>query len=434
MLLVIGLPIVLATAFVQEGMPGSGSDRTEPAAAVSTDDGAEVEAQPAPAPAASGPERVGAHSDGVRGLFTWRNAIGGGVGAGLLLATAVVAYFVMRVTGLGPVASLAAHGVIDAGEPIILAEFANTSNDPSLASVVTEALRVDLGSSRALTLVEEGRVRETLGRMQRDPATPLTADLAAEVAVREGIKAVIDGEVGSAGSGYILVATLRDADSGAPLATFRRTAAGPDDVIQAIDGLSQDIREKAGESLRSIKGEQPLMAVTTSSLEALRLTTEAESLSETGEERRAKELLERALELDPEFAMAWRKLAVVLVTAGGDHPGQRQAAAKRAWELRDRLTERERYLATAYYHQEVTGDLDAEMRAYQSVLDKYPDDRSSLTTCRSSSRPSRATKTRWRCWSGRSAVPARRLRRTRTGWSCSRIWGAPTRRARRSTR
>jgi tetratricopeptide (TPR) repeat protein len=179
--------------------------------------------------------------------------------------------------------------------------------------------------------------------------------------------------VGSAGSGYIFTAALHDPDTGSPLASFRRTAAGPDEVIAAIDGLSQDIREKAGESLRTIKAEEPLDAVTTSSLQALRKYSEAETLGETGEYARAKTLLEEAVALDPDFAMAWRKLAVTIQSTGGE-PGEEQYAATRAYELRDRLTELERANAVAYYHNVVTGDPAAQMEAYENLLRRYPDD------------------------------------------------------------
>ena len=365
--LVIGLPIVAATAFVQEGMHRGDAAPPRPPA------------EPAPNLAAGtgSLDRPTTRPPRMRRLFTWRNAIGGGVLAFLLLATLVGGYFTMRAAGVGPVASLAAQGLIDAGDPVILADFANTSNDASLASVVTEALRVDLSSSEAFALVPPNRIRDVLERMQRDPSEPLTAEVAEEVAVRDGIKAVIEAEVGSAGSGYILVATLRSPDSGVPLATFRRTAKGPDEVIDAIDGLSQDIREKAGESLRSIKAEAPLEAVTTSSLGALRKYSEALRLEEQAEYRREKTLLQEVVAEDPGFAMAWRKLAVAIQSAGGE-PGEGQAAATKAYELRDHLTERERLQATAYYHNVVTGDVPAQIEAYEAILEKWPDDGTAL--------------------------------------------------------
>ncbi len=368
-LLVIGLPIVAATAFIQEGVSHGDAGTTdgvpgaEPMENLAAGTGSLDLRRTRPSP--------------LSGLFTWKNAVTGGVLAGLLLAVLVGGYFAMRAAGIGPVASLAAQGIIDAGEPVILSEFHNTSNDPSLGGVVTEALRVDLASSSALALVPASRISEVLERMHRDPSEPLTADLATEVAVRDGIKAVVEGEVGSAGSGYILVATLRSAESGVALATFRRTAKGPDGVIDAIDGLSQDIREKAGESLRSIKAEAPLEAVTTTSLDALRKYSEAEALSDQGEARRARTLLREAVAEDPAFAMAWRKLSVVIQTAGGE-PGEEEDAATRAYDLRDHLTERERLHATAYYNNVVTHDATAQIEAYQALLEKWPDDASAL--------------------------------------------------------
>jgi tetratricopeptide (TPR) repeat protein len=373
LLLVIGLPIVAATAFVQEGMSAgeAGDAGPEEAGAPAADPPENL------SPGTGSLDRPSTRPSRTSRLLTWRNAIGGGVLAAALLGVLVASYFIMRAAGIGPVASLAAQGLIDAGEPVILSEFSNSSNDASLGSVVTEALRVDLASSNALALVPPSRVSEVLERMQRDPSEALTADLANEVAVRDGIKAVIEGEVGSAGSGYILVATLRSSESGVALATFRRTAKGPDGVIDAIDGLSQDIREKAGESLKSIKAEPPLESVTTTSLDALRKYSQAEALADQGEYRRARTLLREAVDEDPDFAMAWRKLAVVIQSAGGE-PGEEADAATRAYELRDHLTERERLQAIAYYNNVVTQDLQAQIEAYQALLEKWPDDASGL--------------------------------------------------------
>jgi len=369
-LLVVGLPIVLGTAFVQVGVgrATAGSSDATPTSglrAPGSDDATTPPLDAAP------PPPVGSRG-GMSRILTWRNAVLGGVGAVVLLGGFVAAYFVMRATGVGPAASLVAKGVIAEGDPVLLAEFANTSNDPSLGGTVTEAVRVDLSNSTAVTLVDAGRIRDALSRMGKDPDETLTAELAGEVAARDGIKAVVSGEVGSAGSGYILVASISAGD-GTPLANFRRAAKSADEIIPAIDALSQDIREKAGESLRSIRAEEPLEAVTTSSLDALRKYSEAEGAEDRGEHMEARRLLEEALELDPEFAMAWRKLAVAAASAGLTKEEARHAAT-RAYELRDRLTERERYLAAAYYHNVVTGDVEEQIRAYRSVLASYPDD------------------------------------------------------------
>ncbi|HZD04315.1 MAG TPA: tetratricopeptide repeat protein, partial [Longimicrobiales bacterium] len=162
-----------------------------------------------------------------------------------------------------------------------------------------------------------------------------------------------------------------------PLASFRRTADGPGGVVEAIDKFSQDIREKAGESLRSIRAEEPLEAVTTASLEALQKYAEAQELIDRGEYDRSVELLEETVRLDPDFAMAHRRLAVALQTAGRPMEEQ-QAAATRAYELREHLTDRERHLTEAFYHDLVTKDVDAQAGAYRRVLERHPDDQAAL--------------------------------------------------------
>jgi tetratricopeptide (TPR) repeat protein len=376
-LLIIGLPMVLATAVVQEGTPGrEGSDSGSP----SSKHGRSTPFEGADDAGANSelPPTSGAGSTGVsQRLFTWRNAIAGGVAAFGLLGLMVGGYLVSWSTGIGPVASLAAQGVLDKGDPIILAHFENTSDDRSLGDVVTEALRVDLAGSSILTLVEPNRIKDALRRMGRSGEEALNPDLAREVAIRDGFKAVVQGSVGSAGSGYIFLASLVGAESGSILATFRETARGPEDVIDAIDKLSQDIREKAGESLRVIKAEDPLEEVSTSSLEALRKYAEANRLGDQAEYPRAIAALREAVELDPEFAMAYRKLAVLIQNSGGSLDDQ-VGATTRAFQLRDRLTDRERYLATAQYHNLVTLDLDAEIQAYETVLERFPDDQVAL--------------------------------------------------------
>lgn len=398
-LLLIGLPVVLATAVVQESAPGQGNPpapmpSSEPESGASRTSDAQEEGGAAlakanvdgrrPAPSTDGeadiPAAYGGTGDtpGVRyRLLTWRNAIAGGVAAFALLGLAVAGYFVMWSTGVGPVGSLAAQGVFAEGDAVVLADFASTSNDETLGKMVTEALRVDLAGSSIMTLVEVGRVEDALRRMGRGLGEPLDPELAREVAIRDGFKATIYGTVGPAGSGYLFVASMEAAESGQVLATFRESARNPGEVIDAIDKLSQDIREKAGESLRAIKAEAALENVTTSSLEALRKYAESQRLSDREEYDRAIAALQEAIELDPGFAMAYRKLAVALSNSGGPLAEQMEAAT-RAYELRDRLTERERYLAAGFYYRLVPRDTEAEIRAYESVLARYPDDQAAL--------------------------------------------------------
>jgi tetratricopeptide (TPR) repeat protein len=379
-LLIIGLPVVLATAVVQEGGPTSGASSPRASGpAPAPEHGPQHAREHAPEHAPSAPPArppSGAPTFFERHL-TWNRAVLGGVLAFALLGVAVTGYFVMRVAGIGPVASLVAQGAIEAGEPIVLADFENATDDPRLGPVVTGALRTDLASSPMLTLIPDGQVRQALQRMEREPDLPLHGPLAREVALREGVKAVLEGEIGAAGSGYIISASLVAASDGGVLASFRRTARGPDEVIDAIDALSRDIREKAGESLKAIRSGPPLSQVTTRSLDALQRFTEGERLFDRGDERGAIALLEQAVALDPDFAMAWRKLAVTLGNLAIE-PERALEAAERAYALRERLTEAERYMAEAYYHRRVTGDAEAEQRAYENVLRLDPLEGSAL--------------------------------------------------------
>lgn len=377
-LLLIGFPIVLATAIVQEGAPGRTDG--EPDAGLGGGEGGGEGGRPEAANLAAGTGSLDLPS--TRGSFlerhlTWKRALLGGVAAFALLGLAVAAYFAMWYTGVGPVGSLVAQGVFDERERVVLADFGNTSPDPDLGTVVTEALRMDLLESPALTVVEPTFVDGVLERMERDPATALTRELAQEVAIREGIKAVLHGEVGSVGSGYVLTARLAEAGGDRTLAAFRETAEGPDQLIGAIDKLSQRIREKAGESLRSIKGGEPLDGYTTSSLEALRRYAQAGREDAAGDVDASIALLEDALALDSTFAMAWRKLGVHFLNEGRN-PARARDAIARAYELRDRLTPRERHLTSAIYHDVVSGDQARVIQAYESVLESHPEEGTAL--------------------------------------------------------
>lgn len=380
-LLMLGLPVCLATAFIQEGMPGrdpdAPTDGADGGGSTSRAAGSGSAARPAPnlAPGTGSLDRPSTRPSKTGRLFTWRNAILGGVGAFALLGFSLVAYFVMWTTGIGPVGNLVAQGVIDEGERVVLADFDDSTGE-GLGAVVTEALRVDLTSAAVLRPVERATLAPALARMQLEPGTSISEDLAREVAMREGIGAVLGGGVARAGTGYLITASLAEASSGRVLATFRVSADGPEDVIASIDELSQDVRERSGESLRDIRRGEPLERVTTRSLEALRLYSEAQALFGTTQGERVIDLLRQAVEIDPEFAMAWRKLSSAYNNSlRFDLMAE---AGRRAYEHRDRLTERERYLTEATYYNTVLDDQARTIAAYQAVLRLDPDNATAL--------------------------------------------------------
>jgi tetratricopeptide (TPR) repeat protein len=351
-LLLIGLPIILTTAVVQKRLEITGqADPTAPDAVTRAGWNEATVAAP--------PE--------MRRLFTWRNAILGGVGAALLFAVVMGGWAFARDRGIGAAGTLVAKGVIDDGERLILANF---SGDSAMAEVATMAFRVDLSQSPTVNVADLNFLRGVLERMEIDPETPLDERLAREAAIREGVKAIVAGDVARAGASYVLSARLVAAESGDELVNLRETASDSTKVMDAVDRLSRRMRERLGESLGSIRASTPLHRATTKSLEALRKYSQALTAIDSGDLDLGESLLQEAVELDPEFAMAWRKLAVVAF----DDPKARRAAATRAYELRDVLTDRERYMTVGTYHGYVTLDNDAAITAYRTLLEQYPDD------------------------------------------------------------
>ena len=310
---------------------------------------------------------------GLVGMLTWKRALTGGGLAFAGLAGGAAVFMALRVAGVGPFATLLSAGVIKARDPLVVAEFENRTADSTLAQSVTEALRIDLARSPSVRLLESSDVSAALRRMEKDPATPLTAQVAREVAERAGAAAVVTGEIAPLGAGFVLSVRLIGTKDGATLLAERETADGAAGLIAAVDNLSKKVREGIGESLRSIRGGQPLEDVTTGSLDALRKYTQGNRAADVGDELKARDLIKEAIALDTGFAMAWRKLAALEGNIGGNFSDQ-MAAATHAYQLRERLPEREKLLATAYFYWTVDYDSDKIIAAYQQVLDTWPDD------------------------------------------------------------
>lgn len=349
-LLLIGLPIMLVTAMIQG----------RPAAAVPE----ATDSAPAQVTSQTGSERSSRH------LFTWRNALFGVAAAFVLLTAVTTGFMFMRNRGIGPVGSLVAKGLLEEKSELVLADF--ESSDPDLAATATEALRIDLSQSDLVRVVEPARIARVLERMEREP-TSVDESLGREVAIREGWPAVIVGEINEAGGRYVLSARLLSASDGMELVSVRETAADESEIVPAVDRLSARLRERIGESYTSLRASPPLEQVTTGSLDALRLYTQALEADDRGDEMRAIGLLEEAVARDSAFAMAWRKLGTIKSNLGIS--GEEAADAKRkAFEHRDRLTVRERYLTEGTYYTAVARDIDRAIFAYESLLEHDPED------------------------------------------------------------
>ncbi|PYP69353.1 MAG: hypothetical protein DMD41_16990 [Gemmatimonadetes bacterium] len=310
---------------------------------------------------------------GVRGLFTWRRATQGGVLAFAALGVGTAGWIMMRLLGIGPVGTLLAKGRLAEKDRLMVADFDNRTADAGLGQSLTEAFRIDLAQTRVVTLLSAGAVSEALTRMQRDPAAPLTLGVAREVAAREGAKAVVVGEVSTVGQGFVLSARLVATADGSELVALRETADDDRRLVAAIDRLSRRLRERIGESLRTIRAGPPLERVTTVSLPALKLYSEGVRAFDGSDYTQAASLFEQAIALDSTFAMAWRKLGVSRQHLGSSLD-QAVAALSHAYRLRDRLPEVERLHTAAYYYWAVTNDLGAAEAVYRQVLALDPDD------------------------------------------------------------
>ncbi|MGD8496847.1 MAG: tetratricopeptide repeat protein [Gemmatimonadales bacterium] len=351
-LLLVGLPIVLATAFVQKGLrPANVAPATGGSA-------------PARERASSGPPTT-AHR-----LFTWKKALLGGVGAFALLAFVVGAWLAMRAAGIGPVGTLVAKGQLEKRALVVLADF--EAADSALADAATEALRVDLSQSDVIRLADPALVEEALQRMDRDPAERLTPELASELALREGAGAVVTGEINRAGSGHVFSAQVVSVADGSVLTSQRESAATEADVIPAIDRLSKKLRERMGDSYRSMSSGPPLERVTTSNLEALKLYSRA-----TDPNVDEVTLLQQAVALDSSFAMAWRALGIQYRNRRTNRAGMIDAFT-RAFEYRDHLTETERHKTASIYYTLVDFEPRLAAAEYEALLEEDPDDSGTL--------------------------------------------------------
>src|SRR2546428_1210142 len=309
---------------------------------------------------------------GLHGWLTWRKAVAGGVAAFAALGLGAAGYSAMRLLGIGPVGTLVASGVLEKRDRLVLADFDNRTTDSTLGPSLIEALRVDLAQSPVVRLLDGAAVGKALGRMGRKSGTALDVALARELAQREGAKAVVHGEIDPVGRSYVLSADLLSAADGTVLVTLRENAKDDGASIEAVDRLSGRLRDRIAESPRTTRASEPLEHVTTGSLEALRKYSQAIKANDAGENDRAVALLGEAIALDTTFAMAYRKLAVVLSNSFAA-PSRIAAAATKAFQHRDRLTPLARYLAEAYYYNVAEFDRAKLQSAYRAVLELDPE-------------------------------------------------------------
>jgi serine/threonine protein kinase/tetratricopeptide (TPR) repeat protein len=258
-------------------------------------------------------------------------------------------------------------------DTIVLADFANSTGDAVFDDTLKTALSVALNQSPFLNVLPENKVAATLKLMSRPAGTKLTPEVTRELCQRAGSKASIAGSIASLGSQYVLGLKAVNCQSGDPLAEKQVTAASKEKVLDALGEAASKLRTDLGESLATVqKFDVPLEQATTSSLEALK----AYSLGNKARNEKGNEAAlpydQRAIELDPNFAMGYRAV-------GSDYfalaeLGRASDYYTKAFQLREHASEREKLAITADYYSYVTGELDKAAQTYQEEIESYPRD------------------------------------------------------------
>ncbi|MGA7379296.1 MAG: tetratricopeptide repeat protein, partial [Terriglobales bacterium] len=270
------------------------------------------------------------------------------------------------------IASATKAGPLTEKDTIVLADFTNTTNDPVFDGTLKQALAVDLEQSPFLNILSDRKVGETLRLMGRPPSDRITQDVAKELCVRTGSKAILAGSVSNLGSQYVIGLEAVACSTGDTLAKEQAESTSKEGVLKALGAATTSLRSKLGESLASVQKFDVPIEVTTPSLEALKAYSMAITTSRTKGDAEAIPFVKRALELDPNFAMAYTYLGVAYSNLG--QASLAAENAKKAYSLVDRVSERERYRISAFYFQFVTGELEKATEAYQLWAKSYPRD------------------------------------------------------------
>ena len=264
-----------------------------------------------------------------------------------------------------------AHAITEK-DSILVTDFVNTTGDAVFDGTLKKALAVDLQQSPFLNVVPEQQVQKTLKYMGRGSDQPITSDVGREICQRNGIKAMLTGSIALLGDQYLVTLQAVNASTGDSLGQVQQQAKGKDAVLNALGSAATTLRGKLGESLASVqKFDKPLDEATTSSLEALQAFTLGDAQHNKLEDIASMPFYQRAIELDPNFALAHLRLGVV---AG--NTGQTALATKevqKAFELRDRTSEYERLYITAYYYFDL-GEIEKTIQAWELMKQTYPRD------------------------------------------------------------
>jgi DNA-binding winged helix-turn-helix (wHTH) protein/tetratricopeptide (TPR) repeat protein len=263
------------------------------------------------------------------------------------------------------------HPVRSGHVDLVLAEIENTTTDPDFDRTLNQALLIDLEQSPFLNLLTRSRVRETLKEMQRATDEPLTPALAMEVCERTNAQAMLHGTIAKFGSHYVLILDADSCVSGKEIGGYKAEAAGKEEVLRALETAAGRVRKQLGESAASLDRYQiPITQATTPSLDALRAFSLAGESFRRGDMKAAQILLNRAVSLDPGFASAYRAIGSSYYNLGDYNQAAKYYT--KAFDLRERTTERERLGIEVMYYAYGLNDYEESIRRTRQLLEIYP--------------------------------------------------------------
>jgi eukaryotic-like serine/threonine-protein kinase len=257
-------------------------------------------------------------------------------------------------------------------DTVVLADFDNSTGDAVFDGALKQALAVELGQSPFLNILSDRKVVGTLKLMGRPSTDRITREVAAELCLRTGSKAFILGSISSLGGQYVIGVDAIGCSTGDTLAKEQEQAANKQDVLKALNAATAKLRTQLGESLASVQKFDVPVEATTPSLEALKAFSLGVTTFRAKGNAEAIPFYKRAIELDPNFAAAYGALGVVY-----SNLGQASLAAenmKKAYDLRDRVSEREKYRITAAYYETATGEIEQATQVFEMWAKSYPQD------------------------------------------------------------
>ena len=320
-------------------------------------------------------QRLKRDTESARTTMTAGIGVASGIGRRSTLIVAFTVALLMLVSGGAYFYSRRTPKLTDK-DTIILAEFANTTGDPVFDGTLRQGMAVQLEQSPFLSLVSEERIQRALRLMGQPADARLTPEVAREICERTASAAVLDGSIASLGSQYVLGLRAKACGTGEVLAEEQVQAARKEDVLNSLGQIASKFRTRIGESLATVeKYDTPLAEATTPSLEALRAYTAGLNVNSPMGSAAAVPFFKHAIEIDPKFAMAYAVLGRMYGDIG---EGALSAeSTTKAYQLRDRASEQEKFFISASYDMQVTGNLEkaqqtCELWAQASSCDGTP--------------------------------------------------------------